>query len=170
MDARDASLPRRRQVAAVTASARTPRSPAPESARAGHAARPHTADVIVEAWAPSRTGCLEELVRGVVQTFADVSGVATTRELPVEIDTPLDEDVVVGLIADVIYILDADGLVALDVSLEENEQDGSIKGTFCVAPVEQVTAVGAPPKGVSRSDLVFGRDDSTWRARIVVDV
>jgi SHS2 domain-containing protein len=137
---------------------------------AGHAARAHTADVIVEAWAPSRTDCLEELVRGVVETFADVSDVATTREIPLEINAPLDEDVVVALISDVVYLLDADGLVAVDVSLEEDEQDGSIDGTFYVAPVEQVTAVGAPPKGVSRSDLVFGRDGTTWRGHVVLDV
>jgi SHS2 domain-containing protein len=137
---------------------------------AGHAARAHTADVIVEAWAPSRIDCLEELVRGVVETFADVSDVVATREIPLEINAPLDEDVVVALISDVVYLLDADGLVALDVALEEDEQDGSIGGIFYVAPVADVVAAGAPPKGVSRSDLVFGRDDTTWRGHVVLDV
>ena len=44
-----------------------------------------TADVTIEAWAPSRSGCLEELVRGVVETFADTRNVTATREVPLEV-------------------------------------------------------------------------------------
>jgi SHS2 domain-containing protein len=135
----------------------------------GHRMLPHTADVIVEAWAPSRSGCLEELVRGLVDTFADIAGVGATREIPLEIGAADDADVVIGLLDDVCYLLDADGLVVIDVALEE-EEDGNFDGTFFVAPVGAVVSIGAAPKGISRSDLEFTRVDARWRARVLVDV
>jgi SHS2 domain-containing protein len=136
----------------------------------GHRLLPHTADLIVEAWAPSRASCLEELVRGVVDTFADVGTVTATREIPLEVGAARDEDVVVALFDDVCYLLDADGLVVVDVALEEEEEDGNFDGTFFVAPVDAVVPTGAAPKGISRSDLQFGRDGILWRARAIVDV
>jgi SHS2 domain-containing protein len=135
----------------------------------GHRVLPHTADVIVEAWAPNRAGCLEELVRGVVDTFADVGTVTATREIPLEVGAARDEDVVVAIFDDVCYLLDADGLVVVDVALEE-EEDGNFDGIFFVAPVDAVVPTGAPPKGISRSDLQFGPDGNRWRARAIVDV
>jgi SHS2 domain-containing protein len=135
----------------------------------GHRALPHTADVIVHAWAPTRAGCLEELVRGVVATFADTRGVEPTREIALEVGAPRDEDVVVALLDDVCYLLDADGLVVVDVVLEE-EDDASFDGTFLVAPFDVVVPTGAPPKGVSRSGLRFGPDDGRWQASVIVDV
>jgi SHS2 domain-containing protein len=136
---------------------------------AGHRVLAHTADVIVEAWAPSRSGCLEELVRGLVETFADVRGAAATREIPLEIGAPHDADVVIGLAADVCYLLDADGLVVLDVVLEEDD-DANFDGVFFVAPVDAVVPIGPPPKGISRSELEFASEDGRWRARMLVDV
>jgi SHS2 domain-containing protein len=135
----------------------------------GHRICPHTADLIVEAWASSRAGCLEELVRGVVDTFADVATVTATREIPLEVGAARDEDVVVALFDDVCYLLDADGLVVVDVALEE-EEDGNFDGTFFVAPVDAVVPTGPAPKGISRSDLQFGSDGTRWRARAIVDV
>ena len=135
----------------------------------GHRVLPHTADVIVEAWAPTRAGCLEALVRGVVDTFADVGTVTATREIPLEVGAARDEEVVVALFDDVCYLLDADGLVVVDVALEE-EEDGNFDGTFFVAPVDAVVPTGAAPKGISRSDLQFGAHGTLWRARAIVDV
>ena len=135
----------------------------------GHRVLPHTADLIVEAWAPSRAGCLEELVRGVVETFADTCEAEVTREVPVEVVAARDEDAVVALIGDVCYLLDANGLVVVDVALEE-EEDANFGGVLFVAPVDSVVPTGAGPKGVSRSELRFAHDGRLWRARVLVDV
>lgn len=140
------------------------------SVPAGHAVRPHTADVIVEAWAPSRSACLEELVRGVVGTFVDIEDAHATSEVALEVNEALDEDVVVTILEDVCYLLDADGLVVVDVELEEEEESGGFEGLFRVAPVGDVVPTGAPPKGISRSDLSFRRDGATWRCQVTLDV
>jgi SHS2 domain-containing protein len=135
----------------------------------GHRLVPHSSDMIVEAWAPTRSGCLEELVRGVVETFADTHNATATREVPLEVGAALDDDVVVALIVDVCYLLDADGLVVVDVALEEAD-DGNFDGNFFVAPVDAVIPTGAVPKGVSRSDLQFAPDGVLWRGRVLIDV
>jgi SHS2 domain-containing protein len=135
----------------------------------GHRVLPPTAYVTIEAWAPSHSGCLEELVRGLVETFADTRNATATREVPLEVGAALDDDVVVVLLEDVCYLLDADGLVVVDVALEE-EDDGNFDGTFLVAPVAAVVRTGAAPKGVSRSDLEFVGKGELWRGRVHVDV
>jgi SHS2 domain-containing protein len=141
-----------------------------DRSRIGHRILPHTADVIVEAWAPTRSECLEQVVRGVVETFADTEGVTSTREIPLEVDAAEDEDVVVALVGDVCYLLDADGLVVVDVALQEEDEDGAFDGVFFVAPVAAVDATGAAPKGVSRSELSFLHEGPSWHARVLVDV
>lgn len=136
---------------------------------AGHRVLPHTADVIVDAWAPSRSGCLEELVRGVVETFADVRNVTATREVRHRVGAARDEDVVVALLNNVLYLLDADGLVVVDIALDEDD-DANFDGTFFVTPVDDVAQTGAAPKGISRSDLQFASDGLLWRGRVLIDV
>jgi SHS2 domain-containing protein len=135
----------------------------------GHRALRQTNDVIVEAWAPSRSGCLEELVRGVVSIFADTRNVAATREVPVEVGAARDEDVVVLLLDDVCYLLNTDGLVVVDVALDE-EDDACFDGTFFVVSVAAIDPTGDGPKGISRSDLQFACDGSLWRGRVHVDL
>lgn len=145
----------------------TPPSTSPDT---GHRVLPHTADVLVEAWAPSRSACLEELVRGVVATFVDTGAVTQpAREIPVEVGAPRDDDVVIALLDDVCYLLDADGLVVVDIALEE-EDDGSFDGAFFVVPTDAVVPTGAAPKGASRSELRFAREGDLWRGRVIVDV
>src|SRR5512144_769912 len=51
-------------------------------ASAGYALLPHTADVIVAAWAPTATGCIEQAVRGLVAVFAEVPNHPTVRRIP----------------------------------------------------------------------------------------
>jgi len=135
----------------------------------GHRLLPHTADVIVEAWAPTRDRCLEELVRGFVAAFAEVTGARATRDVPVTAGGSTDEDVIVALLDEVLTLLDAEGLVVTDATLAESP-DGPLHGTFRVAPVAAVAATGAVPKGVSRSGLHFGRNGTGWRCRVCVDV
>jgi SHS2 domain-containing protein len=125
--------------------------------------------VIVEVWAPSRGGCLEELVRGVVETFADTArrhrDATATREVPLAVGAARDEDVAVALLDDVCYLPGADGLVVVDVVLDE-EDDGNFDGAFFVAPVDAVVQAGAAPKAISRSDLQFEPDGPLWGAAV----
>lgn len=135
----------------------------------GHRALPHTADVIVEAWAPSRAECVAEAVRALVGSFADASDVAATRPLPVTLDPADDESLLVAALEEAIYVVDALGVVPVSVELEDAE-DGGIAGFFDVADVSLVRGVGALPKAVAYTDLRFARDGGAWRCRVTIDV
>jgi SHS2 domain-containing protein len=140
----------------------------PVRTEAGHHVLTHAGDVTIEAWAPSRSGCLEELVRGVVETFADASNATATRELPFQVGAARDEEVVLSVLDDVYFLLDSDGLVVVDIAL--NEEDGKLNGTYFVAPVDAVVHSGSAPRGILRSDVKFALDGQTWRGRVIVDV
>lgn len=144
-----------------------------EQERAGHRVAPHTADVIVEAWAPGRAACLEELVRGLVAAFAEIDPATSAVELPFELQPGTDEEAVVGLLDEVLYLLDAEGLVVADVAVDDPAGvpgEGALMGRFRAVPADAVTQTGAVPKGVSRSELALVNDGTTWRCRVVVDV
>jgi SHS2 domain-containing protein len=133
---------------------------------AGHAVGRDGGGLVVEAWAASRSACLEQLVRGVVCTFAEPRPEFATREIHFELDAALDEDLVVTLLEDVLYLARADDLAVVDVVLEEDEETGSIEGTFVVAPVPDLPATGACPTRVARSSVSLHRDESVWRAGV----
>jgi len=124
--------------------------------------------VTVEGWAPSRGGCLEELVRGFVSTFADARHAVGASELPVELGASCDEDVVAVLLDDVCNLFDVDRLVVVDVALEE-ERDDCFGGAFFVVPAETVVLTGVGTRGVSGSDLQFASDGTLWRGRVHIN-
>lgn len=142
----------------------------PAGQAAGHRVAPHTADVIVEGWADTAVACLEEAARALIGTFADVADVVPTDTVPVMFDlAPDDEETLVAVLEEIVYMVDALGVVPVDVALEETE-DGGVAGYFETAPADQVARTGAAPKGVSRSELALHHDRGRWTCRAVIDV
>jgi SHS2 domain-containing protein len=76
---------------------------------AGHRTVPHTADLRIEAWAATREECLAEAVRGLVGSFAVVAGRQPYRRDCCAMTARRDEDLLVAVVDEVIYRLDADG-------------------------------------------------------------
>ncbi len=124
---------------------------------------------MLEAWGATRIACLEEAVLGLVESFAEVDGIEPIDRVPLSLDAVSDEEVLVLLIEEVIYVVEALARVPVDVNLAEHA-DGGIRGFFATIPSGQVEAIGALPKGVSRSDLQFECRDGEWRCRVLVDV
>lgn len=135
---------------------------------AGHRTLPHTADLIVEAWGPTRVACLAQAVRGLVAAFADVAGVTATGSVAVAVAGADDEQLLVRLLEEVVYAVEVGGVVPVDVRLEE--RDGGLAGALQVAPVEAVEVVGPIPKAVTWHGLRVGRDADGWSCRVTVDV
>jgi len=143
----------------------------------GHRLVPHVADVILEAWAPTRARCLEEAVLGLVGSFVDTgsdgsAGTDATDATEVHtfaIGGGPDERVLVDLLEEVLFLLDARGVVPVGVHVDERA-DGGLSGSFACVPADGRELTGAVPKGVSRSDLVFERRDAGWWCRVIVDV
>ena len=135
----------------------------------GHRLVSHVADVILEAWATTRVSCLEEAARGLIGSFVDVENVVPTGRVPVALSAAGDEEMLVSLLEEVIYIVEALGQVSVRVHLDEHE-DRSVRGSFETIPATRVQSTGAPPKGMSRSDLVFEERGQLWRCHVLVDV
>ncbi|WP_326598986.1 archease [Streptomyces sp. NBC_01803] len=145
-----------------------------EERRAGHRGVPHTADLRVEAWAPTREECLAEAVRGVVEAFVDVTGVVDGDaggggqpwETVVRADD--DEDLLTGLMDELVYRLDTAGEVPLDVRAEA--VPGGVRAVWRTADVGALPLVGAVPKAVTLHGLAFGPGPDGWRCSVTLDV
>jgi SHS2 domain-containing protein len=135
----------------------------------GHRTLPHTADVAIEAWAPNRAGCYAEAVRALIDTFADTSQVVVTESAPLRIEPASDEELLVALLEEVIFLLDVLGMLPAGVVVEE-AVDGGLGGMLDLAPVNGAALVGAVPKAVSRAGLAFGFDGELWTCRATIDV
>jgi len=135
----------------------------------GYRVLPHTADTRIEAWAPARACCLEAAVRALVSTFADVTGAEATDSVEESFAESTDEDLLVAVLEEVIYLVEVVGVVPVTVDLVD-EKAGRLAGSFAVAPLEAVEIWGPAPKAIALSDLVFGERDNEWRCLVTIDV
>lgn len=136
----------------------------------GHRLLPHTADCIIEAWGPDRPSCMAEALAALVDSFAEVPDDARTgRVVPLSAPPGGAEDVLVGLLEDVIFALDVFSVVPVRFHLEETE-DGGVAGDMEVVPVALVHRAGPVPKAVSYHGLSIEPDGDGWRCHVLVDV
>ncbi|MEH0829763.1 MULTISPECIES: archease [unclassified Micromonospora] len=134
----------------------------------GHRAVPHTADVRIEAWAPDREGCLAEAVAALVATFVDTTGARADGETTVELPAARDEDLLVGVLDEVIFRLETEGTVPLATQVLPSG-DG-VRMRWHTVGTDAVELVGAVPKAISLHELRFSGTDSGWRCAVTVDV
>ncbi|MFJ9773182.1 archease [Kitasatospora sp. NPDC101157] len=148
------------------------REPAPRSER-GHRSVPHTADLRVEAWAPTAEGCIGELVHAVVGSFADLSGARIVGERACTVLAVSDPDLLAGVLEEVIYRMDADGELPAELALGPIQGlDGarSVEVRFRMADTSTAALVGAVPKAVSLHGLELGGAPGGWTCAVTVDV
>ena len=103
----------------------------------GHRIVPHTADLRVEAWAPTRESCLAEAVQGLVDGFAVVTAARPRRTAERRFIAGSDEDLLVAVIDEVIYWLDTDGQIPVAVDVRPAPEGGVV----LVLPLADVRAL-----------------------------
>ena len=139
-------------------------------AGSGHRTVPHTADLRIEAWAPTRAECLAEAVRGLVDSFAVVAGLPPSGRASRHMTARLDEDLLVAVIDEVLYRLDADGQIPVSVDVRR-APDGGVIVVFALVPVAEAEITGAVPKAASLHDLRCAPDAAgRWSCGVTVDV
>ncbi len=141
----------------------------PSARPSGHRFLAHTADTAFEAWGPKRAACYAEAVRALVASFADVSHAELVDRSRVELPSAADEDLLVDLLEEVIYLLDAHGLVPVRAELHDTE-DGGLRGQLELTEVTSVQPSGAVPKAVTYHELEVETDATGWRCHVTVDV
>ncbi|MGE7436660.1 MULTISPECIES: archease [Kitasatospora] len=136
----------------------------------GHRTVPHTADLCVEAWSPSIEGCIGEAVRAVVDGFADTSKAEVLGQRECTVTAQSDEDLLVSVLEEVIYRMDADGEIPLGAEVRRSQDGRSLSVRFSMADAGTVVPVGAVPKAVSLHGLHLRGGPGGWSCRVTVDV
>ncbi|MBR8638311.1 archease [Streptomyces tuirus] len=133
----------------------------------GHRAVPHPGDIRIEAWAACREHCLAEAVLGMVECFADLSGVRPTAVDRVRLGEASDYNLLATLLDEVIFRLEAYGQVPVDV--EADEADGGLDVRLAVTGLADVEITGAVPTAVAWDELRIGPDPYGWSCVVTVD-
>ena len=140
------------------------------AADAGHRTVPHTADLRIEAWAPTREACLAEAARGLVGSFAVVAAARPRRTAERRFIARSDEDLLVAILDEVIYRLDADGEIPVTVDVRP-VPDGGVVLSMQLADVGEAEITGPAPKAASLHELRCAPDAAgRWSCGITIDV
>jgi SHS2 domain-containing protein len=138
------------------------------SSTRGHRVVPHTADMRVKAWAPTREECIAEAVAGTVASFVDTSTASSQRARTRTLERDGDEDLLVAVLEEVVYLLDTTGEVPVAVDVEPGERGVEVR--FGMVPVDDLPQVGAVPKAVSLHELLLQESAGGWECSVTLDV
>jgi SHS2 domain-containing protein len=136
----------------------------------GHRSVPHTADLRIEAWGPTREECIAEALRGLVETFAEVRELGHRRASERHLTAGSDADLLAAAVEEVIYGVDTGGEIPAAVEVRR-APDGGIDLTLRVVDAGTVEIIGAAPKAASFSGLICAAAASgRWSCAVTVDV
>jgi SHS2 domain-containing protein len=135
----------------------------------GHRTVPHTADLRIEAWAPTREECLAGAVRGLVDSFAIVTGRAPSNRARRHMTARLDEDLLVPS-----STRSSTGWTPTGRFPSRwpcGAPDGGVVVFFALVPEAEAEITGAAPKAASLHDLRCSPDVAgRWWCAVTVDV
>jgi SHS2 domain-containing protein len=134
----------------------------------GHRSVPHTADLRIEAWSPTRNGCIREAVLGTVESFLDTSSAQPSHTVVRRLSADRDDDLLVAVLDEVIYLLETAGEAPVDV--EVAGADGQLEVSFAMADAGSLPQTGAVPKAVSLTEVRLAPEQSGWRCLVTLDV
>ncbi|MDQ4033875.1 MAG: archease [Actinomycetota bacterium] len=134
----------------------------------GHRTLPHTADLRIEAWAPTREACFAEAVTGLVASFADTTGAKPGCTVTADLAAHTDEDALVAVLDEVVYLLDTQRAMPLAVDIEPGTNGVHVR--MHLTAVDGVEITGAVPKAVTLHDLRVTRGPDGWSCGVTVDV
>ncbi len=86
--------------------------------------------------------------------FADTAGVVASRSVAFMLGQAGDEELLVRLLEEVIYLVEVAGVVPVDVRVQLTP-DGGLHGRLGVAPLEAAIVIGPAPKAVAWHELSF---------------
>lgn len=134
----------------------------------GHRSVPHTADVRIEAWAPTRERCVVEAVAAMVDSFADLSDRRPSATAGFRVDPGTDPDMLVSVLDEVIYLMDTTSQLPAEVDV--TTVDDGFDVWMRMLDTDQVELVGAVPKAVSLHELRFESGAGDWSCSVTLDV
>jgi SHS2 domain-containing protein len=136
----------------------------------GHRSVPHTADLRIEAWGPTREDCIAGAIQGLVESFADVWGTGHQRTAKHHLTARSDADLLAAAVEEVIYRLDTEGEIPVSVHVSRAAA-GGIDLTLLTVDAGGVEITGAAPKAASLSGLTCAPSRAgQWSCAVTIDV
>ena len=114
-------------------------------------------------------GLSAEAARALVSCVADVREARPQRLVGFRCDPAPESDLLVQLLEEIIYLLDAEDVVPAAVGVALTGEGGLV-GEFGVVPLSEVPVVGPAPKAVTLHGLRWERDGDQVRCQVVIDV
>lgn len=127
----------------------------------------HTADLRVEAWAPTREECIAQAVRGMVESFAGHLP-SPSHEVECEVTGSTDADLLAAALDEVIYRLET--AAEIPATTEVSATTGGLRLRFQAVVADAVIPMGAVPKAVSLHELRCEHTSNGWWCSATVDV
>ncbi|NJP34035.1 archease [Micromonospora sp. HSS6-12] len=135
----------------------------------GHRCVPHTADVRIEAWAPTREACVAEAVTALVDSFTDPGGARPAADREFHTPPADDQDLLVDVLDEVIFRMDTTGELPLRTEVTD-DGDGGLRVRWQTVGTDALELIGAVPKAVALHELRFGPDGPGWSCAVTLDV
>lgn len=134
----------------------------------GHRFQPHTADIRIQAWAPSPEQCVTEAVTAMVESFVHVPPGVPTQPAELEVPTGPADQMLVAALDEVIYTMDTSGRIP--ASAQTTATDHGMRIRLDLAEPDRLELIGPVPKGVTLHALEFSRTERGWSCQVVLDV
>jgi SHS2 domain-containing protein len=105
-------------------------------------------------------------IGGVAAT--DVSDAAATSTHAFRVDNCAADELLVALLEEALYLLDARGVVPVEAVVTCLES--GVRTSFALTNAADVRLIGSVPKGIARSGLRIGETAAGWDCTVTVDV
>ncbi|MFA1612098.1 archease [Halobellus rubicundus] len=135
--------------------------------------RDHTADVAVEAVAPTLSGVFAAIADGLAAASCDEIPAAGGETVEVAVDAQRPEALLFDYLDELIYERDVRAVLPVDHEVRIEEPSGDrdewrLAGTYRGVPLERVDA--REVKAVTYSEMRLDETDAGWSAYVVFDV
>ncbi|WP_307849675.1 archease [Qaidamihabitans albus] len=136
--------------------------------RAGHRDAAHTADLRIEAWAPTRERCIAEAVSAMVESFAGGSLPTPNSTIECNVTGSTDENLLVAVLDEAIYRMETTGEIPTSTEILATPE--AVRARFSTVEAATVIPTGSIPKAVSLHELRVEPNPDGWSCSVTIDV
>lgn len=130
----------------------------------------HTADTGVEATARSLPALLQELLRAMFGSMADIERLSPHRWIDAAVEAATPPDLVVDTLSEALYWSEVEDLLLCDFAVEEGSGGRSVELRMGGVPMKEAEPTGPPIKAVTYHGLVVEERADGWYGRVYFDV
>ena len=130
----------------------------------------HTADIGFEAFGATRGEVFANAARALINLIVDLDTIQPTGEVPLQINGPDPESVLVNWLSEILFLHDAEGWLFRDFEIQ-NLQDDSLKALARGEKFQRSRhQAKLQVKAITYHQLALEKTPWGWRAQVYVDI